>query len=106
MIRMAEGSDPHGTQLRFIHGEAEELPFDDGSFDLVLSTVSFHHWMDQDKGLREIERVLVPGGDFILADHFVTRGIRPFFIGRGRDERFRSQTEIDVMLAECRVFGS
>ena len=56
MIRMAEGSDPHGAQLRFLHGKAEELPFHDGSFDLVLSTVSFHHWRDRDRGLREIER--------------------------------------------------
>jgi ubiquinone/menaquinone biosynthesis C-methylase UbiE len=48
---------------------AEALPFPDQSADLVLSSLSFHHWADQKKGLQEIARVLRPGGSICLADH-------------------------------------
>ena len=48
---------------------AELLPLPDESADIVLSSISFHHWADQKKGLREIARVLRPGGLFCLADH-------------------------------------
>lgn len=47
---------------------AESLPFSDQTFDLVMSSLSFHHWADQRKGLQEIARVLRPGGYFCLAD--------------------------------------
>jgi SAM-dependent methyltransferase len=43
-------------------GVAESLPFADGSFDLVLSRYSAHHWRDFPAGVREAARVLKPGG--------------------------------------------
>jgi len=43
-------------------GPAEDLPFDDASFDVVLSRYSAHHWRDFAGGLREAARVLKPGG--------------------------------------------
>ena len=48
---------------------AESLPFPDQTADIVLSSLSFHHWANQEKGLQEIARVLRPGGLFCLADH-------------------------------------
>jgi ubiquinone/menaquinone biosynthesis C-methylase UbiE len=48
---------------------AEAIPLPYGTVDLVFSSLSFHHWSDQPKGLREISRVLCPGGRFCLADH-------------------------------------
>jgi ubiquinone/menaquinone biosynthesis C-methylase UbiE len=48
---------------------AEALPIPDQTADIVLSSLSFHHWVDQNKGLQEIVRVLRPGGFFCLADH-------------------------------------
>jgi ubiquinone/menaquinone biosynthesis C-methylase UbiE len=47
---------------------AEALPLSDGSADLAVSTVSYHHWADRAAGLREVARVLRPGGRFALAD--------------------------------------
>ncbi|MGH7918506.1 MAG: class I SAM-dependent methyltransferase [Candidatus Dormibacteraceae bacterium] len=47
---------------------AERLPFDDGRFDLVVSTTSFDHWQDQAAGLGECARVLAPGGRLVLCD--------------------------------------
>jgi SAM-dependent methyltransferase len=42
---------------RVVRGSAEELPFEDGSFDAVMSVLSDHHWTDRDRGLRELRRV-------------------------------------------------
>ncbi|MBF8779345.1 class I SAM-dependent methyltransferase [Pseudomonas fulva] len=43
-------------------GAAERLPFDDASFDFVFSRYSAHHWSDLGLALREVRRVLKPGG--------------------------------------------
>ena len=55
-------------EARFSMGSAEALPLSDASVDLALSTISFHHWQDQAAGVREVARVLRPGGCFLLAD--------------------------------------
>ncbi len=57
-------------RLRFTLGVAEQLPYPDDAFDLVVSTTSFDHWADQQAGLRECARVLAPGGHLVLADVF------------------------------------
>lgn len=43
-------------------GAAEALPFADASFDFVFSRYSAHHWSDLGVALREVRRVLKPGG--------------------------------------------
>ena len=40
-----------------VQGRAEELPFDDDSFDASMAILTVHHWADKAKGLREIRRV-------------------------------------------------
>ncbi len=65
------------ARFRFEVAAVEQLPFDDGTFDLVLSTISFHHWMDHKAGLREVARVLRWGGRFVLADPYVGGPFRP-----------------------------
>src|SRR5260370_20365988 len=54
--------------ITFHVGSAEALPLPDASVDVVLSTVSFHHWGDQAAAIREVARVLRPGGRFFLSD--------------------------------------
>ena len=49
-------------------GTAESIPVDGASVDLVVTSISFHHWADQLRGLREIHRVLRAGGCLCLAD--------------------------------------
>lgn len=52
----------------FIEGSAEQLPFEDASFTLVTSRHAPHHFRDVGAFLREVRRVLAPGGRFVLAD--------------------------------------
>lgn len=49
-------------------GVAERLPFEDASFDFVFSRYSAHHWTDVAVALREVRRVLKPGGQFAVVD--------------------------------------
>lgn len=52
---------PDASPISFQIADVADLPFDDRSFDVVVSTISMHHWADPDAGLREIVRVLRSG---------------------------------------------
>jgi ubiquinone/menaquinone biosynthesis C-methylase UbiE len=65
MVAIARRLTPSAT---FGVGAAEALPIEDGFVDLALSTLSIHHWQDRAVGLRDVTRVLRPGGCFVLAD--------------------------------------
>lgn len=49
-------------RAEFVVADAQELPFADGSFDVVLASHMLYHVRDRPKGLAEIRRALVPGG--------------------------------------------
>lgn len=49
--------------------DAEALPFDDSTFDLVTCRLAFHHFPNPHQALNEIARVLKPGGVFGLTDN-------------------------------------
>jgi ubiquinone/menaquinone biosynthesis C-methylase UbiE len=72
MVRQAQASNLAGT-IHFQQAVAEELPFPNASFGLVFSTMTFHHWHDQGRGIAEVARVLTPGGRWLLAE-FVASG--------------------------------
>ena len=56
------------SNIQLQQGVAESLPFEDASFDLVISRYSAHHWHDVGQALREVKRVLKPGGRAIFMD--------------------------------------
>jgi ubiquinone/menaquinone biosynthesis C-methylase UbiE len=56
------------TNILTQQGDVEHLPFEPATFDVVVSRYSAHHWPNPLEALREFERVLKPGGQFILSD--------------------------------------
>ena len=56
------------SNLRFVKGDAEQLPFGDNSFDVVLNVESSRCYPHIMKFFSEVKRVLRPGGDFLLTD--------------------------------------
>ena len=64
-----------------IPGTAERLPFPDKSFDAATAFLTTHHWADLDKGLREMKRVTVPGGQVMVLEMTFApaRAFRPLY---------------------------
>src|SRR4051812_15545982 len=64
---MLEQAQARTDAVRWLQGDATRLPFDDGSFDAVVSTEAFHWFPDPDAALREFHRVLAPAGRVLVA---------------------------------------
>jgi len=89
--QMVSEATRHNPTAIFKVGSAETLPFPDRTVDIVLSSISFHHWADQSTGLHEVARVLRPGGLFCLADH-------TFPVARLFDEKVKSPNQIRALI--------
>ena len=66
--RARKRSKDLGDRARYEVASALELPFDDSSFDAVLSVTSIKHWPSPLHGMQESLRVLRPGGDLFVAE--------------------------------------
>ena len=64
------------TNVRFIKGDIEEMPFPDNQFDVVISNCVLNLVPDKNKAFNEILRVLKPDGHFCVSD-VVIKGILP-----------------------------
>ena len=70
LARAARKARRAGVAVRFERGFAQELPYPDGSFDRVFSSLMLHHLdtASKDALLAEVRRVLRPGGMLVLTD--------------------------------------
>lgn len=55
-------------RVGFRHGDAADMPFEDSSFDFVISSGALHHWKRPVKVFEEIQRVLKPGSSALVND--------------------------------------
>jgi SAM-dependent methyltransferase len=69
----------HQRRPSLLVGDVAALAFPDRSFDLVVSTLSMHHWADPTAGLAEIGRILRPGARALIWDF--RPGVRPHLFG-------------------------
>jgi ubiquinone/menaquinone biosynthesis C-methylase UbiE len=56
------------SKVQFVEADCTKLPFEDHSFDFIYARLLFQHLKDPDAAVREIRRVLVPGGRVLLMD--------------------------------------
>ena len=89
----AVSRDPAGT---YVEGSAESLPFEAGSFDLVVSYLSLIDIEDLDRAYAEMLRVLAPGGHLLIANlsSFATA------LPKDKDEGWLSQREDHVFACD------
>ena len=59
------------NNVEFVKGDAEDMSFDDGDFDIVTCRIAPHHFPNIKKFISEVHRVLKPGGQFLLDDNVV-----------------------------------
>ena len=103
----AEAEKRSLDNMVFIKGLAEDLPFLDNSFDIVISRLAFHHFPDPETSFREMARVLKPSGKLVLIDMEATdeelRTERDS-LEKMRDishERMLSRIEMETMFLSC-----
>jgi ubiquinone/menaquinone biosynthesis C-methylase UbiE len=67
--RLQHKASEHTRDVTILRAPAEDLPFDNGSFDVAVSTLVLCGVDDQPRALRELRRVLRPGGQLLFIEH-------------------------------------
>ena len=94
------------TNISFVEGDAEALPFADETFDLVITRLSLHHFAAPEKPFAEMRRVLRKGGRLVVWDMVATEeALRETddAIERMRDPshvRILSKAEFEALFAD------
>jgi len=86
MLVLASKKNSQPRRVNWIEADALQLPFPDQSFDLVTSAFGFRNLADYDAGLREIFRMLRPGGEFGILEFSEPQGM----MGKIYDVYFKS----------------
>jgi len=68
MLRLAARLSRSTSAITWREGAAEAIPLADGAATVLWSIATVHHWRDLDAGLREVDRVLVAGGRFLVIE--------------------------------------
>jgi demethylmenaquinone methyltransferase / 2-methoxy-6-polyprenyl-1,4-benzoquinol methylase len=75
MLVLASAKSSSDRPVKWIEADALQLPFPDQSFDLVTSAFGFRNLADYEAGLREIRRVLRPGGEYGILEFSEPEGL-------------------------------
>ena len=103
MIRLDNEFPKFAIGDGFVQGDGARLPFGDGVFDAVIANHSLEHIDDLGGALKEIGRVVRPGGSLYVAvpdaSTLTDRIYRWIFHGGGHVNGFRSAVELEVRIA-------
>ena len=83
---VAVGRQRH-PEIEFVEGDAQQLPFDDASFDAVTISFGLRNVNDPHRALAEMRRVLVPGGRVVICEfttppNGLVRGAYQFYLNK------------------------
>lgn len=101
MLNVAKQKLPVSVELRV--GSADNLPFPDESFDVVISTNAFHYFRNPSQAIQEAKRILKPDGRLVITDwchDYLTCRICDFFLRLFNRAHFHTYgvSECQVML--------
>ncbi|WP_233202036.1 class I SAM-dependent methyltransferase [Cryobacterium sp. Y11] len=96
--RLAEYSHAAARQ-----GDATQLPFDDETFDFVVSFLMLHHVVDWEKAIAEVARVLRPGGIFTGYDLTASRAASWVHLADRSPHRLIERGAFEPVLAQVRL---
>jgi glycosyltransferase involved in cell wall biosynthesis/SAM-dependent methyltransferase len=98
-----------GLTGRFIHHDGEELPFADGTFDLVYSNGVIHHTPNTHRMVAEIHRVLRPGGRVIVmvyAENSLYYWRNLLFVRGVKEQQLRRSSMGDILSRSVEASGT
>lgn len=91
MIKMAKKNKL--KKINYICGDSEKIPFKDNTFDILITSESFHHYPNPQKVIKEFKRVLKHNGELILCDMY-----RPIIIRNIMNIAFKFTNTGDVKI--------
>lgn len=111
MIESARRRLGDATDLRV--ADSENLPWPDDYFDVIVCTVSFHHYSHPEKSVREIKRVLKNNGHLVIGEGWLPAPFRNLanllikfrFLNKRGDVRVYSKAEWRAMLGSAGFTG-
>jgi ubiquinone/menaquinone biosynthesis C-methylase UbiE len=94
MVRVAGAKSAQAAPITYVCGSADHIPCPTGYFTKVLSVASFIVFENQEQVLRELFRVLVPGGELFILTYLYKD--RPDWITLARDIAWESRTGMSL----------
>lgn len=79
LVRARQKADAAGARAVFVEGDACDLPFEDDTFDAATVAFGARNLPDLDAGLREMARVVRPGGRVVVLEITTPRHLRAFY---------------------------
>ena len=77
VLRVRRLLNTRRTSIEVVDGAAEQIPVDDRTVDAIWAVNTMHHWVDIERGVAEIARVLRPNGRVVLVDEVFTDPSHP-----------------------------
>lgn len=78
MVNIAKGKN-NSKNITYLVGDAEFLPFEDSTFDIIICVESFHHYPNPNAVIKEFYRILNNGGTLIICDMYRKAPLRQFY---------------------------